>query len=77
MSESHKGKQLSDEHKKKLLESNSNREYSKETREKISKALKGKPAWNKGKHHSAETKKKIGKIHKGKILSKKLKIEVK
>lgn len=39
---------------------------SKETREKISKALKGRTAPNKGKPMSEEQKKKIGKAHKGK-----------
>ena len=42
------------------------RKYSEETRAKLSKALKGKPAPNKGKHHSEETKRKMAEAHKGK-----------
>lgn len=45
---------------------NEGQQLSKETKQKISESLKGKPTWNKGKHHSEETKKKISKAHKGK-----------
>ena len=36
-----------------------------ETREKISKSLKGKTVWNKGKHHTEETKRKISEANIG------------
>jgi len=54
MSRVHKGKTLSVEHKQKIgrrgeQHNNFGKHHSEETRQRISKALQGKPAWNKGK----------------------------
>jgi hypothetical protein len=58
---------LSDEHKRKISESNTGRIFDDETRKKISETKKGKTTWIKGKTHSDETKRKIGKSNKGKV----------
>jgi len=69
MSESHKGKPLSEEHKQKISETlkgsipwNRSISPSEETKRKISKSLKGK-------HHSEESKRKMSKSLKGKPFS--------
>lgn len=43
--------------------------HTKESKQKISEALKGKPAWNKGKNLSDRHKQKISNVHKGRIVS--------
>lgn len=58
----HKGKHFSEEHKKKLSESNKGKHHSAESRKKMSEAHKGK----KRKPHSEETKQKISAANKGK-----------
>ena len=63
-----KGKQLSEETKRKLSESHKGRTFSEEWKKKLSEANKG----NKnmlGKHHSDETKRKISEAKRGKHLS--------
>jgi hypothetical protein len=69
----HKGKKLSDEHKRKISESckgkNKGKKLSEETKKKLSESHKGKTPWNKGKHHSEESKKKMSESLKGKKLS--------
>ena len=57
-----KGKQRSEEARKKLSEAHKN--ISEETRKKLSEAQKGKPAWNKGNKLSEETRKKMSEAHK-------------
>ena len=65
MSESHKGKKLSEEHKQKMSESHIGKHHSGETKIKMSKSLKGKNKgkipWNKGKQLSEEVKRKMSK----------------
>ena len=68
-----RGKKLSEEHKRKISESNKGRtsvnkgkHLSEETKRKLSEAAKGKPTWNKGKHHSEEARTKMSESHKGK-----------
>ncbi len=71
MSDSHKGKKLSDKTKEKLSKNNSRywkgKERSEETKHKISESKKGCTPWIKGKKHTAETRKKLSESHKGKI----------
>jgi group I intron endonuclease len=55
------GKKLSEEHRRKLLESNLGKKHSDETKAKISKTKTG----TKGKKHSDETKRKISESHQG------------
>lgn len=54
-----KGKQMSDEMKKKLSESTKGKRLSEETKQKMSEAKKGHPGYWLGKHHTEEQKKKI------------------
>ena len=71
-----KGKQFSEETKKKLSEALKGKQFSEETKKKISEAMKGKhfseehkkklSEANKGKQLSAETRRKISEAHKGK-----------
>ncbi len=75
-----RGKHNSQETRKKISENHADisgsnnpmwgKKFSKEHRDKISKANKGKIAWNKGKKWSEEVKQKISKSEKGKIISK-------
>jgi len=62
VSEIHKGKKLSLEHKRKMSKARKGKKLSEETKKKISKANKGK---NKGKKHSLETRKKLSVSHRG------------
>ena len=76
MSESLKGRTLSEEHRQKLSEANKGKHHSEESRRKMSEAHKGKHLTaehrqklseaNKGKHHSTETRQKMSESHKGK-----------
>lgn len=62
------GKHWSEEHKRKMSESQMGKTHSEETKRKISEANKGKNLGNKnnlGKHWSEETKKKISEANKG------------
>ena len=71
-----KGKQLSEEHRKKLSESLRCKHLSEETRKKMSESRKGRTLSeehrkkmsesHKGKHNSAETRQKMSEAHKGK-----------
>jgi len=61
-----KGKQFSEEHKKKMSEAKKGHLISEATRNKMSKAQKGRPSPLKGKHLSEEHKNKIGEARKGK-----------
>jgi len=67
MSESHKGKEFSEETKRKISERLKGIHRSEETKRKISKALKGKPNGLLGKHWklSEKTRIRIGQAHKG------------
>jgi len=79
MSDSHKGKKFSAEHKRKLSEKGKLRTHSEETKRKISKSNKGKAKSKehrrnisearKGTTHSEETKRKMSKTRKGKTQS--------
>ena len=64
----HKGKPFSEEHKRKIRESNKGKNLGKhqteETRKKLSTSLIGNQR-NKGKHHTEETKKILSESHKG------------
>lgn len=60
-----KGKQLTEEMKRKLSEAHRGKHLSEETRRKISESNKEHVPWNKGKHLSEEHRKKIGEAHKG------------
>ena len=60
-----KGKQKSEETKKKMSEAQKGRFVSEETKNKISETLKGNIPWNKGKQNSKETRKKISEANKG------------
>ena len=68
LSEIHKGKPFSEEHKRKIRESNKGKNLGKhpteETRKKLSSALIGNQR-NKGKHHTEETKKILSESFKG------------
>ena len=77
LSNSHKGKHLSEEHKRKISEANKGckswsegKHHSEETKKKMSESHMGKKNYHYGKHLSAKHKKKIAKAHKGKRLSK-------
>ena len=75
ISESNKGKKLSEAHKRKIIEVHTGRKASEETRQKMSKAHKGKVVSaetrqklsdiNKGKGHTPETRQKLSKSLKG------------
>ena len=64
-SEARKGKQLSEEAKRKLSEARKGKPLSEEAKRKLSEAFKGKPNGRKGKHHSEESKAKLGAGKKG------------
>ena len=70
ISESQKGKTISEETKKKISESNKGRVISEETRRKLSEVGKGREV-------SEETRKKISEIHKGKTVSEETKNKIK
>jgi hypothetical protein len=68
MSNSHKGKNLTEEHKKKVgdsLRGKKKKPLSDETKKKLSLSLKGRKSWNKGKPFSDEVKRKISESNKG------------
>lgn len=71
LSESHKGKKVSDDTKEKISKNNSRywqgKERSEETKRKISASKKGSIPWIKGKKHSEATRKKLSESHKGQI----------
>lgn len=82
MSEAHKGKTISQEHREKLAAAFKGRQFSQETRRKISESKRGKKrpppteqaranlsAGAKGKVLSKETREKLSKKHKGKVMS--------
>ena len=60
-----KGKQKSEETRRKMREAQKGKQVSDETRKKISETLKGNIPWNKGKRLSEDHKKKLRKVHKG------------
>ena len=62
-----KGKHLSDEHKRKISESNKGKHISEEQKRHHSEVMKGRTAWNKGKsgYLSEESRKKISEANKG------------
>ena len=60
-SEAHKGKHLSEEHKKKISEGNKGKTHNEETKSKISEA-------NKGRTHNEETKSKISEANSKKVI---------
>jgi hypothetical protein len=68
---SQKGRILSDQTKRKMSENNikywKNKHLSEETKQKLSKKMKGRSGPNKNKHLSEETKQKLSKLRKGKI----------
>lgn len=66
LSESHKGKQFSNERRKHISESLKGKVLSEEHRKHIGEAMKGKASWNKGKQLSAEHKRKLSEAKKGK-----------
>ena len=72
-SEAHKGKPLSEEHRRRISEGEKGRKHSEGTKRKISDANKGKRSGEKnpfyGKHHTSEAKQKMSQVHKGKTLS--------
>ena len=61
-----KGKNLSDETRKKISESLKGSQLTEEHRKNISEAQKGRSACNKGKHHTEETRRKMSESLKGK-----------
>ena len=68
MSNSHKGKKLTEEHKKKVgdsLRGKKKKPLSDETKKKLSLSLKGRNGWNKGKPFSDEVKRKMSESNKG------------
>ena len=66
LSESHKGKQFSDERNRKISEGLKGRKLSEDHLKHMSESLKGKTPWNKGKQLSAEHKRKLSEAKKGK-----------
>ena len=77
--EAHKGKKLSEEHKKKISDANKGKKkppVTEETRKKMSESRKGEKHWNYRKHLSDEHKNKIGKGNKGKHRSEEQKIKL-
>jgi hypothetical protein len=69
ISNSHKGKKLTEEHRKKVgdsLRGKKREPLSCETKKKLSLSLKGRKSWNKGKPFSDEVKQKMSKSAKGK-----------
>lgn len=64
-----KGKQFSEEHKRKLSEARKGKQFSEEAKKKMSEVHKGEKNGFYGKHHSEETKKKLSEALKGKHLS--------
>lgn len=68
ISNSHKGKKLTEEHKKKVgdsLRGKKKKPLSDETKKKLSLSLKGRNGWNKGKPFSDEVKRKMSESNKG------------
>ena len=75
ISESLKGRKISDEQIELLRKINTGRHHSEETKRKIGEHFKGKTSWMKGKHHTEEAKRKLSEAKKGKpnlALSKKV-----
>ena len=68
-SASRKGRVMSEETKRKISEANTGRVFTKEHRDNMSKALKGRPNKYKGTPLSEEHKKKISESEKGKVVS--------
>ena len=69
ISNSHKGKKLTEEHRKKVgdsLRGKKRKHLSCETKKKLSLSLKGRKSWNKGKPFPDEVKQKMSKSAKGK-----------
>lgn len=64
-----KGKQFSEEHKRKLSEAHKGTHFSEEAKKKMSEVRKGEKNGFYSKHHSEETKKKLSEALKGKHLS--------
>ena len=60
-----KGKHISKEHRDKISIANSKRVVSEETKIKLSKILKGRNTWSKGRKVSEETRKKLSESHRG------------
>ena len=65
MSDSQKGKKLSEETRRKMSDSRKRENLSEETRRKLSEACTGERNHMYGKHHTEETKQKIGNSSKG------------
>jgi hypothetical protein len=68
ISNSHKGKNLTEEHKKKVgdsLRGKKKKPLSDETKKKLSLSLKGRKSWNEGKPFSDEVKRKMSESNKG------------
>jgi len=72
----HTNKFVSEETREKLSEINKGKKLSIEQIEKMSKSLKGRPAWNKGKQFSEESRKKMSESQTGKKLSEETKQKI-